>query len=112
METAQLPTIIPDANLSGGSPAVSGSGRPVADFIRTAYGEGPEEAGKLRDPPLSDEEFRKVLNYCADEACDSDRLFCPGCRKRTDAEGIQSLDQYCRRFSSVTFAESGLKLDT
>lgn len=96
----------------GNAPAVEGSGRPVADYIRSAYEDGLAAAQLLAEPPLTEQELRSVINFCADEACTVTRAFCPGCRKWTEREGLATLDEYCARYSSITFTDTGLVLST
>jgi tRNA/rRNA methyltransferase len=99
-----------DPDLAGGAPAVAATGTTVAEFIRTAYADGTDVARGTVRPALSAEELRAVIDYCADEACVDAGAFCPGCRKRTEAEGIGSLDQFCARFASIRFADTGLEM--
>lgn len=103
--------VVIDFGIAGNAPAIEGTRRVVADFIRTAYAEGADAARALADPHLTPEELRAAIDYCADEACEEASAFCPGCRRRTAAEGIASLDQFCAQFSRITFADSGLTME-
>jgi tRNA/rRNA methyltransferase len=78
--------------------------------VSAAYGKSLEAAQQLADPPLSRDEIKSAIYYCADEACVAAGATCPGCRKRTDAEGSTTLDQFCARFAELTFAEMGLTI--
>lgn len=98
------------SKVSGRTPAVEGSDRPVADFVRSAYADGLATAHALADPPLSDQELRRAINYCADEACTAAEAYCPGCRKWTEQQGLTTLDQFCARYASITFTDTGLEL--
>jgi tRNA/rRNA methyltransferase len=91
-------------------PRLEGTGLAVAEVVSAAYGEGLEAARQLVDPPLSRDEVKAAVCYCADEACAAAGATCPGCRKRTDVEGSTSLDQFCARFAEITFGETGLKI--
>lgn len=102
--------VIPGSGASGGAPAVEGSGLSVASFIRTAYEDGLAAAQSLAEPALSSQELRGVIDFCADEACTAADAFCPGCRKWTEREGLATFDQYCARYQSITFTETGLVL--
>lgn len=92
------------------APRVSGTPLAVADVVAAAYTDGPAAAAGLAEPPLTADELRSVIYFCADEACDAKAAYCPGCRKRTEAEGILSLDQFCARFSTITLTGLGLTL--
>lgn len=93
------------------APTIETTQLTVADVVGAAYHDTVEAASQLADPPLSREEVRAAVNFCADEACDSAKAYCVGCRKRTENEAIGTLDQFCARFSSITFADSGLVLN-
>jgi tRNA/rRNA methyltransferase len=107
--TSGLREIIIDRKLAGGAPALAATGLAVAEVVGAAYEDGIAAAAALAAPLLSPEEVRKAVDYCADEACVAAGAFCPGCRKRTAADGIETLDQYCARFAEITFA-TGLTL--
>jgi len=92
------------------APTIETTRLTVADVVRAAYHDSVEAAGTLADPPLTTEEVRAVINFCADEACVDAKAYCPGCRKWTEHAGLATLDQYCARFSSITFADTGLEL--
>ena len=99
----RLRGVIVDRTVAGGSPALEGTGAAVAKVIAAAYSDGIGAAQALAAPPLSPEEVRTAIDYCADEACNAADTFCPGCRKRTAAQGIETLDQFCARFAEIRF---------
>ncbi len=105
----RLRTVIVDRTVAGGSPALEGTGTAVAEVVAAAYSDGIGGAQALAAPPLSPEEVRAAIDYCADEACNAADAFCPGCRKRTAARGIETLDQFCARFSEIRL-DTGLLL--
>ena len=92
------------------SPTVEATRLTVAEVVGTAYRGSVEAAAQLAEPPLSREEVRAAIDFCADEACVAAQAFCPGCRKWTENERLATFDQFCARFSSITFADSPLVL--
>ena len=92
------------------APTIASTGLTVADVVGAAYRETVEAAGQLADPPLTREEVRGAIDFCADEACVATQAFCPGCRKWTEQQKLATLDQFCARYASITFADSGLEL--
>ena len=92
------------------APTVAGTTATVAEVVRAAYTDNVEAAFALACPALTADEVRAAILFCADEACVATNAFCPGCRKHTQANAITSLDDYCRQFSEITFADSGLRL--
>lgn len=92
------------------APTITSTRLTVADVVSVAYHEKVEAAGRLAEPPLTREEVRAAIYFCADEACVAAQAFCPGCRKWTEQQKLASLDQFCARYSSITFTDSGLEL--
>ncbi len=92
------------------APTITSTRLTVAEVVGAAYRETVEAAGQLADPPLTREEVRAAINFCADEACTAAKVFCPGCRKWTEREGLTTLDQFCARYAAITFADTGLVL--
>lgn len=90
-------------------PRLSDTGRSVGNLVQAAYADG-LDAALLAAGGSTPAGLRAAIDYCADEACIGDGAFCPGCRKLTDAQGLASLDQFVRRFESVSFQSSGLVL--
>ncbi len=63
-----------------GAPRVTGTGLSVAEVVGTTYNDGQAAAAMLVEPPLSPEEIRAAIDFCADEACVAEGAFCPCCR--------------------------------
>jgi tRNA/rRNA methyltransferase len=101
--------VIIDPNVAGGAPALADAAVTVAEVVRAAYEDGMDAAATLAKRPFSIVEVRRAIDFCADEACEAVGAFCPGCRKRTAAEGIETLDGFCSRFAEIGFA-TGLAL--
>src|SRR5262245_18958433 len=99
-----------DPKATKGAPGLTVTALSVADIVRATYYDGVPAAAGLAEPPLSPEEVRAAINFCADEACVAHATFCQGCRKRTEAEGIKSLDEFCARFAAIEFEDARLRL--
>ncbi len=93
-----------------GAPTIAGTGLSVGDVVRTAYHDTFEDAAALAEPRLDPAEIKAAIDFCADEACVAAGSTCPGCRKRTEALSLTSLDRFCAQFSAITFADTGLQL--
>jgi tRNA/rRNA methyltransferase len=107
-----LKAVVTDPSVESGAPRLEGTRITVAAVVRAAYGGSVEDALQLCDPPLSPDDVKAAIDYCADEACVEANATCPGCRKRTEAQGITSLDLFCARFAKITFADTGLTLSS
>jgi tRNA/rRNA methyltransferase len=105
-----LKAVVTDLSAGAGVPRLDGTNLSVAEVVHAAYADSVEAARALVDPPLSLDDVKAAIDYCADEACVAAGATCPGCRKRTEAERITTLDEFCARFAKITFTETGLTL--
>src|SRR5918992_9855 len=96
--------VVADRSVEPSAPRLEGTDLTVAEVVSAAYGDSVEAARQLTEPPLTRDEVKAAIDYCADEACVAAGASCPGCRKRTELEGVTTLDQFCARFSKITFA--------
>lgn len=103
-------SIVSDKALNGGEPTVAASAITVATVVERAYAAGMDGASALASPPLKRNLVEAAISYCATRACDQAHAYCTGCRLRTDAEGIRTIDDHLAQYASVTFADSGLEL--
>jgi tRNA/rRNA methyltransferase len=51
-----------------------------------------------------------VLTYCAELSCEADQVTCPGCKRRTEAEGIASLDDFIARHEEIVVGDGSVRL--
>ena len=61
-------------------------------------------------PGLDRGTLEPVLTYCAEERCIADDASCPGCRRRTQAEGITSFDQFVARHKEIVIGDGAVRL--
>lgn len=64
----------------------------------------------LAVPGLTRATLEPVLIYCAEMRCEPAGVTCGGCKRRTEARGITSLDQFVAAHREVVIAETGLRL--
>jgi tRNA/rRNA methyltransferase len=100
------------ADRNGGEPTIKGTGLVVAAIIDRAFAAGMDAAAALAEPPLQRDVLDTVIDYCATRHCDQALRYCTGCRLRSDADGITTIDAYLRQFSAVRFAQSGIEART
>ncbi len=87
------------------------AGQPIAEIVQRAHEEGVAAAlGDGASTGLDRGVLERVLIYCAEKRCVDDGVSCPGCRVRTDAEALATLDDFCARFSRITARDSGLSI--
>ena len=51
-----------------------------------------------------------VLIYCAELRCEADAATCPGCKRRTEALGIHSLDDFIARHREIVVGDGSVRL--
>jgi tRNA/rRNA methyltransferase len=64
----------------------------------------------LAIPGLNRETLEPVLTYCAELSCEADQVTCPGCKRRTEAEGIASLDDFIARHEEIVVGDGSVRL--
>lgn len=64
----------------------------------------------LAIPGLSRETLEPVLQYCAEVRCAADQVSCPGCKRRTEALGLETLDQYILSKKEVVVGDGRVRL--
>jgi tRNA/rRNA methyltransferase len=51
-----------------------------------------------------------ILTYCAEERCIADAASCPGCRRRSEVEGVASFDQFIARHREIVVGDGAVRL--
>ena len=64
----------------------------------------------LAIPGLDRESLEPVLTYCAELRCEADNASCPGCKRRTDAQGIKSIDDFIARHAEIVVGDGTVRL--
>lgn len=86
-------------------------GRPVAEIVHACH-ERTIDAGleALALPGLDRVTLEPVLTYCAELRCEAAKVTCPGCKLRTEAEGIQTLDDFIARHAEIVVGDGTVRL--
>jgi tRNA/rRNA methyltransferase len=85
-------------------------GRPVSDIVRTCHDQTIDMGlATLAVPDLTRETLEPVLTYCAEQRCVADQASCGGCRKRTEAQGLKTLEDFIAAHASIV-TETGMTL--
>ena len=59
---------------------------------------------------LDRETLEPVLTYCAELRCEADNATCTGCKRRTDAQGMDTLDAFIARHKEIIVETTGVRL--
>lgn len=102
--------IISEPDINDGEPTLAGTSVIVAEIVTKVFAAGMDAGAALADPPVARSAIETAIDYCAARGCDKAIRYCQGCRLRTDADGILSIDDHLAQFERVTFDERGLEV--
>jgi tRNA/rRNA methyltransferase len=92
-------------------PRLAGSSVAVAEVVRACHEMTIDAAlAHLAAPGLDRKKLEPVLTYCAEERCVADNASCQGCRHRTEAEGIASLDEFIARHREIIIGDGTVRI--
>jgi tRNA/rRNA methyltransferase len=93
------------------TPMLAGSDLPVAAIVHACHVETIDQGlAKLSQPGLDRTTLEPVLTYCAELRCEADGVTCPGCKRRTEALGIGSLDEFIARHEEIVIGDGRVRL--
>ncbi len=95
----------------GGEPCLAAHGLPVSRVVHACH-ERTIDAGlsELGIDGLTRETLEPVLTYCAELRCEAAELSCAGCKRRTETQGIDTLEEYIRRHAEVIIGDGSVRL--
>jgi len=110
MTLAPLVNIVSDAE-GRRVPRLHGSAAALAEVVHACHEKTIDQGlAELAVPGLDRTTLEAVLTYCAEERCIADDATCSGCRRRTQAEGITSFDEFVTRHREIVVGEGGLRI--
>jgi tRNA/rRNA methyltransferase len=84
---------------------------PVARVVHACHERTIDQGlADLAIPGLDRASLEPILTYCAELACEADGVTCPGCKRRTDALGIRTLDDFIARHREIVVGDGQVKL--
>lgn len=87
------------------------SGLPVSRIVHQCHERTIGVAlGELAIPGFDAAALEPLLTYCAQLQCEADGAACPGCKRRTEADGIDSLDTYIARHREIVVGDGRVRL--
>jgi tRNA/rRNA methyltransferase len=88
------------------------SGRPIGEIVAAVHVHTIDQGlAALAIDGLDRESLEPVLVYCAELKCEADDATCPGCKRRTDVDGIGSLDALVRRHREIVIGDGAVRLE-
>jgi len=92
-------------------PVVGACAIAVATIVHTCHERTIDQGlAELAIPGLDRITLEPLLTYCAEERCIADDASCPGCRRRTQADGITSFDQFVARHEQIVIGDGTVRL--
>jgi tRNA/rRNA methyltransferase len=92
-------------------PSEPRSGLAVARIVHACHERTIDVAlAELAIPGLDRDTLEPVLSYCAQLGCEADNATCPGCKRRTEALGIDSLDTFIARHREIVVGDGAVRL--
>ncbi len=64
----------------------------------------------LAVPGLDRAALDPMLTYCAELRCEADNATCPGCKRRSEADGLHSLDDFIAAHEEIVVGEGAVRL--
>lgn len=96
-------------DLSEGEPRVDG--RSVGAIVHACHVATIDQGlAALAIAGFDRETLEPVLQYCAEVRCAADGVTCPGCKRRTEALGLETLDQYILSKKEVIVGDGRVRL--
>lgn len=92
-------------------PRIRGDGRPVAAIVHACHERTIDVTlAELGISGLDRTSLEPILTYCAELACEADGASCPGCKRRTEMQGIASLDDFIARHREIVVGDGRVRL--
>lgn len=100
---------IPAITLEDNEPRIAG--RAVGAIVHACHVAAIDQGlAQLSIPGLTRDTLEPVLQYCAEVRCAADQVSCPGCKRRTEALGLETLDQYILSKKEVVVGDGRIRL--
>ncbi len=95
----------------GRVPVVFGRSMPVARLVHACHEKTIDDGlAALGASGIDRASLDRILTYCAELRCESDAATCPGCKRRTEALGIATLDDFIARHREIVVGDGAVRL--
>mgnify|MGYP002776064577 CR=1 FL=1 len=94
-----------------GEPVLGPKDTRVSDVVHACHSASIDQGlDALAIPCLTRDTLEPVLQYCASLQCIADEVTCPGCKRRTEVQGIETLDQFILSKKEVIVGDGRVRL--
>lgn len=88
------------------TPVVSGLGTPLSEFVRKSHETAVDEIVSERaEQGIDRDKFDDILVYCAERRCIEDQASCPGCKRRSQAEGFATAEDFIAAHEAIEIGD-------
>ncbi len=89
--------------------APTSPGRVVAEVVAAVHERSIDQGlADLAIDGLDRDSLEPILVYCAELKCEADNATCPGCKRRTEVDGIASLDALVMRHREIVIGDGAV----
>lgn len=100
-----------EIRVDSGEPVLGPGNARVSEVVHACHAASIDQGLEaLAIPALTRETLEPVLQYCASLKCISDEVTCPGCKRRTEVQGIETLDQFILSKKEVIVGDGRVRL--
>jgi tRNA/rRNA methyltransferase len=93
------------------APVYGETGVTVAAIVHACHERTIDEGlAGLALPGLDRARLEPLLTYCAELRCEAEAVTCPGCKRRTEAKGLHTLDDFIRAHAEVIVGDGAVRL--
>ncbi len=110
VETAQHEAP-PEVRTCAGEPVLGPRDTRVSEVVHACHSASIDQGlAALAVPGLTRATLEPVLQYCASLKCVEDQVTCPGCKRRTEVQGIETLDQFILSKKEIIVGDGRVRL--
>lgn len=92
-------------------PMVAGTGLSVAELVHLCHEKTVDDGlAAIAGYGLDRGALDRILTYCAELRCEPDAATCAGCKRRTEALGIATLDDFIARHREIVVGDGSVRL--
>jgi len=94
-----------------GEPRIMPAGVPVCEVVYACHERTIDDGlGALAIDGLDRATLEPVLSYCAELRCEADHVTCPGCKRRTEAQGLLTIEDFIASHAEIVVGDGRIRL--
>lgn len=101
----------PEIRAGGGEPVLGPRDTLVSEVVHACHSASIDQGlDALAIPGLTRATLEPVLQYCASLKCVQDEVTCPKCKRRTEAQGVETLDEFVLSKKEIIVGDGRVRL--